>query len=93
MRITVGNLKGGSGKTTTAVHLALGLAADGRTLLVDADPEQPMAYEWSEVAEDWPADRCTVVPIASRDLARRVLRSDVEHDAVSYTHLTLPTKA
>lgn len=81
MKITVGNVKGGCGKTTTAVHLALGLAADGRTLLVDADPEQPMAHEWAEVAEDWPVDRCTVVPIASRDLARRVtpMLRDYEH--------------
>jgi chromosome partitioning protein len=71
MRVTVGNLKGGAGKTTTAVYLALGLAEHGRTLLIDADPEQPMAFEWSEVAQDWPADRCTVVRLASRDLARR----------------------
>jgi chromosome partitioning protein len=49
VRITVGNLKGGSSKTTSA--------------------------------EDWPADRCTVVPIASRDLARRVgpVLRDYEH--------------
>lgn len=72
MKVTIGNLKGGSAKTTTAVHLALGLAADGRTLLVDADPEQPQAHEWAETAgEHWPVDRCTVVPLASRDLARR----------------------
>jgi chromosome partitioning protein len=81
VRLTIGNLKGGAGKTTTAVHIALGLAETGRTLLVDADPEQPMAYEWSEVAEDWPADRCTVIPVASRDLARRVrpMLDDYEH--------------
>lgn len=81
MRLTVGNLKGGAGKTTTAVHMALGLAQTGRTLLIDADPEQPQAFEWSEVAEDWPADRLTVVPVASRDLARRVrpMLDDYEH--------------
>lgn len=82
MRLTIGNLKGGSGKTTTAVHVALGLAADGRTLLVDADPEQPMAHEWAETAgDDWPVERCTVVPLASRDLARRVgpMLADYRH--------------
>ncbi len=72
MRLCIGNVKGGVGKTMTSVHLALGLARSGRTLLVDADPEQPQSYEWSETAEDWPADRCVVVAIASRDLARRV---------------------
>lgn len=39
MRITVANLKGGTGKTTTSVNLSAGLALDGfRVLLVDMDP-------------------------------------------------------
>lgn len=81
MRVCIGNLKGGVGKTMTAVHLALGLARSGRTLLVDADPEQPQSYEWSETADEWPADRCVVVAVASRDLARRVgpMMGDYEH--------------
>lgn len=53
MRLTVGHLKGGTGKTTTAVHLALGLARQGRTLLVDADPDQDGALAWSQEAADW----------------------------------------
>ena len=49
--ITVCNLKGGTGKTTTAAHLAHAYAASGRqVLVVDADP-QGSALRWSEQGE------------------------------------------
>jgi chromosome partitioning protein len=82
MHLTVANLKGGTGKTTTAVHLALGLSRAGRTLLVDAD-RQASAFAWSELAEDFPL---TVVPWASRDLARRI-----EQVAGDYAHVVVDT--
>ncbi len=40
------NTKGGVGKTTTAVHLAVLLARQGRTLLIDGDP-QASAASWA----------------------------------------------
>lgn len=80
--ITVANLKGGVGKTTTSVLLALGLAEDGRTLLVDTDPQQS-ALEWAETAgEAWPWDRLTVVGWTDpRSLVRQIaaVRGDYKH--------------
>jgi chromosome partitioning protein len=68
MRLGVVNLKGGTGKTVTAIHLAAALAGHGRTLLVDADP-QGSALSWSEEAGELPF---AVVGLPVRDLHRRL---------------------
>ncbi|MGA2835111.1 MAG: ParA family protein [Acidimicrobiales bacterium] len=51
MRLAITNPKGGTGKTTTAVHLAAGLGMRGRTLLIDADPQES-ATEWAMLMGD-----------------------------------------
>jgi chromosome partitioning protein len=52
MIVVVAALKGGVGKTTTAVHLAARAAAARReATLIDADP-QASAAEWLDTAED-----------------------------------------
>lgn len=54
--IVVGNVKGGAGKTTTAVELALHLHRTGRTLLVDGDPRRS-SLSWAARARangTWP---------------------------------------
>jgi len=46
--ISIGNMKGGVGKTTTAVHIAQQLGKKGKTLLLDADEELQCAVAWRE---------------------------------------------
>ena len=76
MRITVGMLKGGASRTTTAVYLALAewRRSGGPVLLVDADQGNGTALEWHEDAGDaWP-EEVEVVFWPSSNLARRVGR-------------------
>ncbi len=77
MRVTTGNLKGGVGKTTTALYLAHGFARLGRTLLVDADPKGSLLA----LSERVPLFPCVVVQWPTRDLGRRIgqLDGDFRH--------------
>ena len=79
MRITICNVKGGTGKTTSAIMLAAAAHAAGQTARVlDADP-QGSASDWAAIAEDagdaLPFD---VVPVNARSLARRSSAPEVD---------------
>jgi len=80
VKVTVGNLKGGVAKSTTAIYLACGLAVSGRVLLVDADGTNASVLDWSSNAQDWPAG-IVVVPWPVEDLARKVraVAGDYDH--------------
>lgn len=86
MRVAVGNLKGGVGKTTTAMYLALGLArrdSAHRVLVVDAAPTQQSAFRWSQLTPDLPI---VVIPWATADLAKRI-----KAVASDYAHVVIDT--
>lgn len=85
--ICVFSNKGGCGKTTVAVHLALAYARLERTVLLDADP-QGTATEWLKRR---PADAKNplVVPCAGREAAQRALKLTRE-EQVKFVVLDLP---
>ena len=82
MRVAVANLKGGTAKTTTAVFLAHAMAAEGRTLLVDADP-QGSALGWAETAGE--------LPFSTVSLPVRNLHRQLPTLAASQRHVVVDT--
>ncbi len=81
MIIAVINQKGGAGKTTIALNLAAALAAGGRVLVIDADPQQ--------TAQDWAAVRETPPPFQVIGFAKPVLHRDLPKLAADYDHVVI----
>jgi len=79
---TFANQKGGTGKTTLAVHLAHAIAlAKARVLLVDADP-QGSAGGWAAAREDKP-------PFPVIGLAQNTLHRDLPSLLEGYDHCVI----
>ena len=72
MRLGLVSSKGGTGKTTSAVSLAMVLHRLGRTLAVDCDPQGSL-MSWSEAAaEQGKPLPFTVVGMPTRDVHVRL---------------------
>src|SRR5438132_2969689 len=78
MNVVVANVKGGVGKTTTAVYLSAAAVARGYdpVLLIDAD-RQASSAEW---LEERPIEGVTVVEAPSE---RTLTRSMTRHDGTA----------
>ena len=82
--ITFASLKGGSGKTTLALHLAHSISlANKRVLLVDADP-QGSSSSWINAREDE-----SLFPVIG--LARNSLHRDLPELLKNYDHGVIDT--
>ena len=78
MIITIAGMKGGVGKTTTAIQIAGNLAERGKTCLIDGDPNQS-ALNWARRSNSLPFE---VLGVHQAARAGR-----------KYEHLIMDTKA
>jgi chromosome partitioning protein len=86
MRLALVSTKGGTGKTTSAVSLAMVLHRLGRTLAVDCDPQGSL-MSWSEAA----ADDGTPLPFTVVSLATRDVHVRLADLAAGYEHVVVDT--
>jgi len=84
MRLGLVSSKGGTGKTTSAVSIAMGLHRLGRTLAVDCDPQGSLMSWSEEAAEQGTPLPFTVVSMPTRDVHVRLadLGAGYEHIVV-----------
>lgn len=82
MILSIINLKGGVGKTTLAVNLAVAFARDGkRVCIIDTDAEQLSAMKWSGQRDD-SLPRVAVVSVSADKLIREAAEAAKMYDWV-----------
>lgn len=84
MILTVASFKGGVGKTTSAVHLAALLAEQGKTLLVDGDPNRSASGWARRGLSDGSSQSVPFTVVDERAAARHVRTHD---------HIVIDTQA
>lgn len=88
MILTVGGIKGGSGKSTVATNLAcLAAALPSRTLLVDADDQQS-SWDFSLIRQ---ADHPTAPHFDCHRITAAAVRKEVKTHAQNYDHIIIDT--
>lgn len=80
--ISVANQKGGTGKTTLSMNLAVGLAKSGRVLVIDADPQRS-ASQWCSLSSDDKPFPISVISIGGH------LKREAERFAEDYDFLVI----
>lgn len=91
--IAVINHKGGSGKTTTAVNLAAGLAEQGmRVLIIDMDPQGHVAYGLGIAKESFKS-RPTIAEAMNPDAEDRVPLNECLIDSGLHGLMVVPSDA
>jgi len=87
MILSIGGIKGGSGKTTLAVNIAVAKAIKGeKVLLVDAD-DQKSALTWSEARDSLQEEmisnnQISVVHLSGRSVLTQVKKLSKDYDEV-----------